>query len=50
MSTSATLSQKTKGTFQYLGTAQLVRDRQKIEELWNPLFKAWFQRLGQNQT
>jgi general stress protein 26 len=24
------------------GTAQLVRDRQKIEELWNPLFKAWF--------
>jgi len=24
------------------GTAQLVRDRQKIAELWNPLFKAWF--------
>ena len=24
------------------GTAQLVRDRSKIEELWNPLFKAWF--------
>ena len=24
------------------GTAQLVRDRQKIEDLWNPLFKAWF--------
>ena len=24
------------------GKAQLVRDRQKIEELWNPLFKAWF--------
>lgn len=24
------------------GRAQLVRDRQKIEELWNPLFKAWF--------
>jgi general stress protein 26 len=24
------------------GTAQLVRDRQKIEELWNPLYKAWF--------
>lgn len=24
------------------GTAQLVRDRAKIEELWNPLFKAWF--------
>jgi general stress protein 26 len=24
------------------GTAQVVRDRQKIEELWNPAFKAWF--------
>lgn len=24
------------------GKAQLVRDRQKIEELWNPLYKAWF--------
>ena len=24
------------------GTGQLVRDRQKIEELWNPLYKAWF--------
>lgn len=24
------------------GTAQLVRDRQKMEELWNPLYKAWF--------
>jgi general stress protein 26 len=24
------------------GTAQLVRDRQKIEKLWNPLYKAWF--------
>ncbi len=24
------------------GTAALVRDRAKIEELWNPLFKAWF--------
>lgn len=24
------------------GTAQLVRDRQKIEELWNPQYKAWF--------
>ncbi len=24
------------------GTAQLVRDRSKMEELWNPLFKAWF--------
>lgn len=24
------------------GTAQLVGDRDKIEELWNPLFKAWF--------
>lgn len=24
------------------GTAQLVRDRAKIEELWNPIFKAWF--------
>ncbi len=24
------------------GTARLVRDRQKIEELWNPILKAWF--------
>ncbi len=24
------------------GMATLVRDRKKIEELWNPLFKAWF--------
>ncbi|MBV8882968.1 MAG: pyridoxamine 5'-phosphate oxidase family protein [Chroococcidiopsidaceae cyanobacterium CP_BM_RX_35] len=24
------------------GTAQLIRDRQKIAELWNPLYKAWF--------
>lgn len=24
------------------GTGELVRDRAKIEELWNPLFKAWF--------
>ena len=24
------------------GQASLVRDRRKIEELWNPLFKAWF--------
>ncbi len=24
------------------GTAQLVRDRHKIEQLWNPLYKAWF--------
>ncbi|MCC7451211.1 MAG: pyridoxamine 5'-phosphate oxidase family protein [Anaerolineae bacterium] len=24
------------------GKAQLVRDRQKIEELWNPVYKAWF--------
>ena len=24
------------------GTAMLVRDRSKIEELWNPLFKGWF--------
>jgi general stress protein 26 len=24
------------------GTAQLVRDRNKIEELWNPIYKAWF--------
>jgi general stress protein 26 len=24
------------------GTAQLVRDRQKIDELWNPFYKAWF--------
>jgi general stress protein 26 len=24
------------------GMAVLVRDRQKIEELWNPIYKAWF--------
>ena len=24
------------------GTAQLVRDLQKIDELWKPLLKAWF--------
>jgi general stress protein 26 len=24
------------------GTARLVRDRAKIEELWNPIHKAWF--------
>ncbi len=24
------------------GTAQVVHDRQKLEELWNPVFKAWF--------
>ena len=24
------------------GTAELVRDRQKIEELWRPEFKIWF--------
>jgi general stress protein 26 len=24
------------------GTAQLVRDRAKMEELWNPFLKAWF--------
>jgi general stress protein 26 len=24
------------------GTAHLVRDRKKNQELWNPLFKAWF--------
>jgi general stress protein 26 len=24
------------------GTAELVRDRAKIEELWNPIYKAWF--------
>ena len=24
------------------GLAQLVRDRQKMKELWNPIFKAWF--------
>ncbi len=26
------------------GTARIVRDRTKIEELWNPLLKAWFPR------
>jgi general stress protein 26 len=26
------------------GTAELVRDRAKIEELWRPQFKAWFPR------
>lgn len=24
------------------GTAEIVRDRAKIEELWNPLYKGWF--------
>src|SRR5690606_11282784 len=24
------------------GTARLVDDRQKIEELWNPMVEAWF--------
>jgi len=24
------------------GTAQLLRDRQKMEQLWNPIYKAWF--------
>jgi general stress protein 26 len=24
------------------GTARLVRDRAKMEELWNPIYKAWF--------
>jgi general stress protein 26 len=24
------------------GKAELIRDRQKIEELWNPVYKAWF--------
>ncbi len=24
------------------GSSELVRDRSKIEELWNPLYKAWF--------
>lgn len=24
------------------GTAQIVKDKQKIEELWNPILKAWF--------
>ncbi len=24
------------------GMAQLVRDRQKMEDLWNPVLKAWF--------
>jgi general stress protein 26 len=24
------------------GRASLVRDRQKLEELWNPVYKAWF--------
>ena len=24
------------------GTATLVKDRAKIEELWNPIYKAWF--------
>lgn len=26
------------------GTASLVRDRKKMEELWNPMYKAWFPR------
>jgi len=24
------------------GTAEVVRDRRKAEELWNPMYKAWF--------
>lgn len=24
------------------GTAMLIKDRAKIEELWNPIYKAWF--------
>jgi general stress protein 26 len=24
------------------GAAQLLRDRQKMEQLWNPIYKAWF--------
>jgi len=24
------------------GTAELVKDKEKIEELWNPVLKAWF--------
>jgi general stress protein 26 len=24
------------------GSAQLVRDRQRIDEFWNPMYKAWF--------
>lgn len=24
------------------GTAEVLRDQSKIDELWNPLFKAWF--------
>lgn len=24
------------------GVAQVVRDQQKMKELWNPIFKAWF--------
>jgi len=24
------------------GVARLVRDKQKIKELWNPIYKAWF--------
>ncbi|GCE28027.1 general stress protein [Dictyobacter alpinus] len=24
------------------GTGQLVQDRQKIKDLWNPIYKAWF--------
>ncbi len=24
------------------GTAQILRDRQKMEALWNPIYKAWF--------
>jgi len=29
------------------GTAQIVSDHKKIEELWNPIYKAWFsERIG----
>jgi len=35
-------SQKDNAWASVAGTAQLVRDQEKIRELWNPLFKAWF--------
>ena len=29
------------------GRAELVRDKAKIEELWNPIYKAWFPLVGE---
>ena len=39
----AAYSSPTRNTYVSVsGTASLVSDREKIEELWNPILKAWF--------